>query len=356
MSLDFKQLGPLFELSREAVVAVEDGSIVFCNPAAEQLLNARVGQPAEELLPPALLESRAERMAASLPLGGITADVTALRMGETVVYNLRAREDARRGTPLGSRRVFADSLSTLRMALDGLLGRCDGKQDPQLQRYATVLYRQYYTLLRLCSHLSLAENLANGSQPLALRTVDLEEVFGELCRSAALLCAESLNTELSFRAEPALYLSAADPELLELMLLNLLANSLQQRRGGHIRVTLRAKENRFLLSVDDDGRGIPAQALPQLFAGEPSLENAHNGAGLGLRIARGIAELHGGSLLLESRLDEGSALRITLPKKESLELSLHMPHPRYGNDGLHRLLTELAPLLPDEVFGKNFSD
>ncbi len=356
MSLDFKQLGPLFSLSRDAVLGLEGDRIAFCNPAAETLLGLAPGDPARALLPEELWEGGDGHYATTLPLSGGLADIQLLRDGNFALLSLYPRESPQDPVSSGSLRVFADSLATARMALDALLSRLKEEAPAACDSYGPILYRQHYSLQRLCSHLSLAENLRSGHQPLALRSLDLQELFRELCRSVSLLAAENKGCRIHFEAGAGLYINPADPELMELMLLNLLCNSLLHGRSTEIRVSLREQDDRFVLALDDNGSGIAGETLPQLFSGRPELSQAHRGAGLGLSIARGIAELHGGRLILESRPDKGCSVRILLPKTHSAELSLHAPHPRYGNDGPHRLLTELSPILPDEAFGHKYKD
>lgn len=355
MNLDFKQLGSLFALSRDAVLGLEGENIAFCNPAAENMLGLSPGSSAKDWLPPELWAGGDGRYVSSLSLPEGSADITLLREGDRALVTL-CRRDPLPGHPSGSLRVFADHLATARMALDALLSRLATEAPAACGSYSAILYRQQYNLQRLCSHLSLMENLRSGSQPMALRNTDLEELFRELCDSVRVIAGEKLGCQLHFKAEPGLYVSAADPELLELMLLNLLNNSFLHGDCREIRVELQIQGERFILCVDDNGCGIAGETLPQLFDGTPALKDAAGGAGLGLSIARGIAELHGGRLILESRPGEGCSVRIVLPKSGGNALDLHMPHPRYGNDGLHRLLTELSPILPDEAFGPKFQD
>lgn len=357
MNLDFESLGTLFELSRDAVLGLEGEQIVFANPAAQKLLGARPGAKAEDILPAHILESTAERFLASAKRKGQSADVTVLRRGERRLVSWCPRDAEALGEAESSVRVFSDALSGLRLALDAVIRRCDAEKEPRLHYYAAVLYRQYYSLLRLCSHLSLSANLKKGSQPLALRMVELDRLCGDLLNSVAALAAKPLGIDMQFQCEPGQYLTAADPELLETMLLNLLTNSLQSLpQGGTVRLSLQKKGSRFILSVDDNGAGIEGKQLPRLFEGGAELKNAASGAGLGLSIARGIAELHGGSILLESRPDRGSTARIILPHRDSSDPTLRQPHPRYGDEGMARILAELSPALPTELYHSRLMD
>ena len=72
-----------------------------------------------------------------------------------------------------------------------------------------------------------------------------------------------------------------------------------------------------MIRITDNGAGIPADQIEQLFVpfarGEPSRNRATGGAGLGLTLARAIAEQHGGRLTLRNRLEGGLAAELRLP-------------------------------------------
>lgn len=357
MNLDFESIGALFELSRDAVLGLNGRTVVFANPCAEELLGARVGMDAEALLPSHILASNAERFIASARINGQTADVSVLRQGDRRLIACCPREQAELSPAEGSVRVFSDALSGLRLSLDAVISRCDAEKEPRLHYYAAVLYRQYYSLLRLCSHLSLSANLKNGSLPLALQVVELDVLGAALFDSVAKLCAKPLGIAMEYHCEPGLYLTTADPDLLEVMILNLLTNSLQcLTEGGTLQLSLQRHGSRFVFSVADNGPGIDSSKLSRLLDSGAQLKTAHNGAGLGLSIARGIAELHGGSILLESRPGQGSTVRVILPQRDASETELRQRLPRYGDSGMSRILAELSPALPTELYHSRLMD
>jgi signal transduction histidine kinase len=108
-----------------------------------------------------------------------------------------------------------------------------------------------------------------------------------------------------------------DDELLQRMILNLLDNAVKYTpAGGEVSVQLAASNGDARLSVRDNGIGIPAKDQPHVFDRfyrvDTARSRAMGGAGLGLSIARQIAEAHGGTVKVESTAG-GSVFTIELP-------------------------------------------
>jgi len=94
------------------------------------------------------------------------------------------------------------------------------------------------------------------------------------------------------------------------------------RYGQRARVSLRREDGRAVILIDDDGPGIPEDSIDAMMnpftRGDPSRNSATGGAGLGLALARAIADQHGGALILSNRLAaegkvEGLTARLELP-------------------------------------------
>jgi signal transduction histidine kinase len=111
----------------------------------------------------------------------------------------------------------------------------------------------------------------------------------------------------------------ADPDLLSRAVTNLVANAIKYGRPEtRVTVTVRETEEIEEVEVSDQGPGIPPEHLGRIFEKfyrVPRVEDAETpGAGLGLTMVREIIELHGGTVTVESVLDEGSTFRLRLPK------------------------------------------
>jgi len=103
-----------------------------------------------------------------------------------------------------------------------------------------------------------------------------------------------------------------DPNQINQVLLNLLLNAIQSmEHPGTIRVSLENDDDAVLITVADEGKGIPAENLSNIF--RPFFTTKGHGTGLGLSLARRIVEAHGGQIEVASEVGRGSRFTIRLP-------------------------------------------
>jgi signal transduction histidine kinase len=105
------------------------------------------------------------------------------------------------------------------------------------------------------------------------------------------------------------------------VLLNLLLNAIQAIDGpGTVTVTVSSEENGVAVTVQDTGPGIPPETLPNIF--RPFFTTKGHGTGLGLSLARRIAEDHGGNLAVASKVGQGSTFTLSLPLSRSTKVTV----------------------------------
>jgi signal transduction histidine kinase len=127
--------------------------------------------------------------------------------------------------------------------------------------------------------------------------------------------AQSAGVALALHAPTEPLLVSCDAARVTQALSNLLANAMRfTPRGGDVRVVVERGEDAARVAVEDTGRGIEAARLGSIFDRVANARRApRDGPGLGLPIARGLVELHGGRLTVESTPGRGSRFAFTLP-------------------------------------------
>jgi len=96
---------------------------------------------------------------------------------------------------------------------------------------------------------------------------------------------------------------------------NLLRNALNAvpAQDGRIAVRSRTEKNRVIISIEDNGPGIPPEVLPDIFEAFVSTRLDARGTGLGLTVAQGIVHQHGGTITASNRAEGGACLEVALP-------------------------------------------
>lgn len=135
------------------------------------------------------------------------------------------------------------------------------------------------------------------------------------------------GVELSSDVHPRLPDLWADPQRLDQVLANLLANALRHTpAGGAVRVTAASAGESVMIRVSDDGDGIPAEHLPRLFERfyrvDSARDRAHGGAGIGLAIAKALVEAHDGRISATSPgVGSGATFTVELPSRVTASAS-----------------------------------
>jgi signal transduction histidine kinase len=167
---------------------------------------------------------------------------------------------------------------------------------------------------RLINDLLDVKRLEAGRVVLQLRDVRADDVVHEVLQVFAPI---ARNRELTVESTlpDVLPLVSADPIRLNQVLCNLLGNAIKfTEPGGRVTVGGRVSGELLLMTVSDTGRGIAAEHLPHVFDRFwQAQRHGRKGLGLGLAIARGIVEAHGGTIEAESEVGHGTTFRVLLP-------------------------------------------
>ena len=148
-------------------------------------------------------------------------------------------------------------------------------------------------------------------QAVQLNRTDLRELIED---TLELLSPEALmnGIQINLKEEDTAFFITCERNQLKQVFLNILKNAMEAMDGGEINIDLRkSAEGECLISVQDQGCGIPEELLPRL--GEPFYSLKEKGTGLGIMICHKILKQHHGSISYKSKMNEGTLVEITLP-------------------------------------------
>ncbi len=107
----------------------------------------------------------------------------------------------------------------------------------------------------------------------------------------------------------------ADYARITQVLTNLLSNAIQHTKNGRILISLSKSGDHQLISVEDNGEGMPEKLREKALEGYVSASEDYWRHGIGLYVCHQIVEAHGGEIWIESRLGEGTKVTFTLPQR-----------------------------------------
>jgi len=185
------------------------------------------------------------------------------------------------------------------------------------QEHIEVIIQSALRIKEIIETTTQADNYQNKKARLRLSLVNLNTLVETLCDA---------RRESARQAEIALLVDLPsdsvnvniDAEKIRIILNNLLENALTfTNAGGHVWVRLFVADGYARIAVQDDGIGIPEKDLAHIFERfyqvESHMTRRHGGMGLGLSVARDLAQLHGGDIEVDSREGQGSTFCLCLP-------------------------------------------
>lgn len=241
-------------------------------------------------------------------------DVSKLKEVDRLRSSIVANVSHELRTPLASIKAYTELLLTGADEADGKLR----------QEWLAVIGQETDRVTALVSDMLNLARLESEHVELVREPLDLGALITDVVASFRVQL-EQRDLVLALTVQPDLPQLLADRGLIEILVRNLVDNAVKfGREGGHVRVSVWHGDEHVSFLVEDDGMGIPEDALPQLFTKffrVPSTDAAAvQGTGLGLALAREAAAVHGGRIEVKSSLGEGSRFTVILPRANSLSL------------------------------------
>lgn len=214
-------------------------------------------------------------------------------------------------TPLTSVRSYSEALS------DGAL------EDPKLAReFLDVIQRETDRMIRMISDLLNLSRMDSNRQEMNLELIDLSRLVDHILdRFDMMLSSEEYANKdykiLRELSDKPIWVEA-DQDRLTQIIDNILNNAIKYSPdGGNVTVRLMTTHNEALLSIQDQGLGIPQKAIPHIFERFYRVDKARSreqgGTGLGLAIAKEVVERLNGRIWVNSIENKGSSFYISLP-------------------------------------------
>ena len=210
-------------------------------------------------------------------------------------------------TPLS---IIKDGIS---LVLDGITGEITPKQDKILQTSKDNVDR----LARIINNLLDISKIESGKVELKRKLVDINALVRKVARDFDLKAKErGLDLKLNL---PAAELNLLiDEDKIAEVFVNLLSNAFKFTQNGFVQIEIIDGGNEIQCVVSDSGLGIRPENLLKIFEKFTQFDRVdgpgEKGTGLGLSIVKGLVELHGGKIRVESQFGRGARFHFTLPK------------------------------------------
>jgi PAS domain S-box-containing protein len=315
--------------SREELLAKTCGDITHPDDLEKDWALARRLIAGE--LPTYTMEKRYIRKDASLVWVELTVSLLRAADGEPLnflaavadISERKAAQEALREADLRKNVFLATLAHELRNPLAPIRNavqilKLQRQPETPVQAAWDIIDRQVQHMVRLIDDLLDVSRITQGRLELRRERVDLAAVV-EQAVEASRPHIERAGHELTVSLPPQPVYLDADPVRLSQVFLNLLNNACKYtEKGGHIWLTAERDVTDVVVKVRDTGIGIPPEHLPRVFdmfsQVESALERSQGGLGIGLALARGLVEIHGGGI--EARSEgpgRGTELLVRLP-------------------------------------------
>ena len=251
----------------------------------------------------------------------LSTDITARKKAEDICI-----ENERLLISNRSKSEFIANMShELRTPLNSIIGfselmkkKIGGELTNKQERYVENVLTSSKFLLNLINDILDLSKVEAGKIELIIERVSIPVVISETLTLLKERASQN-KVELVKELDPELDFIEADKQRMKQILFNLINNAIKFSKtdGGTVKVISKKAGGTAVISVCDTGIGIREEDMEKLFREfeqiNPEITRKYGGTGLGLAISKKLTELHGGTILVESRYGEGTTFKFTLP-------------------------------------------
>ena len=181
---------------------------------------------------------------------------------------------------------------------------------------ASKIYGEAQRMVQLVEDIINLSHLDEGAEDMLREKVDMFEIVKATVQSLEPE-AESADVSINMTGEQAVITGV--PQLLGGIVYNLCDNAIKyNHKGGRVSISLKSSPNEVILTVSDNGIGIPAEDQNRIFERFYRVDKSHSkevgGTGLGLSIVKHSAKIHNAKISLESTVGKGTTITVRFPK------------------------------------------
>lgn len=221
-------------------------------------------------------------------------------------------------------KLFAEISHELRTPLTAVQGFTEAIRDGMVEdealqkKYIDMIYTQTLHITRLVEDILVLSRLESGAVTVKKLPLDLVALASGVVMSMEGL-AKKNNNSILFEKKIENAVVVGDVDRMEQILRNLLKNAINATENGIIKVAVETSQYEVLVTIEDNGIGIPSDDLPHIWDRFYRVKNLRNinllekGTGLGLVIVKKLVQLQGGKIDAESQIGNGTTFRISIP-------------------------------------------
>jgi signal transduction histidine kinase len=353
----------LFGMYSEPILAVKGNEFIYYNNSAGKFLPNIDQLRPSDVFPAVILDMESDSFIGELDIAGKRSAFSAARFEECRIFSLLSSAESTEKIDVSAFSALSlelkNYLAVLRLSANTVLPYVENTGDEQLIRYAAMINRSYFNILRLTSNIEILGVGLNSGSPLRRRRFDLTDAVRELVDACSHLAGNDKLT-LNFNSAEKSIPVSADKDKIEQMLLNMISNSLiNLQDGGTITVSIELTKESAIIAVRDSGNGISDDVKANAwnkYETTRTLTDTKGGAGFGMAVISQIARLHGGSVFLESRKGEGTTVAASIPLDNDGGLHVSDKVDVYQSRGISPFLIGLSTVLEYDKFKQKYMD
>ncbi|MCQ4264007.1 PAS domain-containing sensor histidine kinase [Stutzerimonas stutzeri] len=281
--------------------------------AARQVLDDKpLSDPPEDLI----IEADGERRLLAWRISPVSHHDGSISGAVMVLHDVtdqRTFERVRNEFVLRASHELRTPVTGMQMAFSLLRERLRYPPDSRESDLFDTVHEEMQRLVRLINDLLNFSRYQSGQQKLEVEQCSIPELL-EAARQRFEVAAADQDVQLKLELQQPLPTLMLDRQQIERVMDNLLSNALRHTpKGGEVRLLARHHGERMILSVEDNGEGIPYSQQARIFEPFVQIGRRRGGAGLGLALCKEIAQLHGGRIGVHSRIGHGTIFYVALP-------------------------------------------